>query len=194
LATEPHPIDVTLFTADGIGEIQLLAGSGRITELLNAPAPVRMRARPDEERPSEPPWIDLDETQRDEILALAPPPRDTNPLQRLHRPAQEVSVRIGPYLITGEVHVPAGAEATGFLMRHRPHFTPLTRARIAQAGQPDKTVPVVIINLRVVEELTNKSLGAAHEPESAGVEPVAPAEPMASAEPMTAERPPGATD
>lgn len=194
LATEPHPIDVTLFTTDGIGEIQLLAGGGRITELLNAPDPVRVRAKPDEERSSEPPWIDLDETQRDEILALAPPPRDTNPLQRLHRPAQEVSVRIGPYHITGEVHVPAGAEATGFLMRHRPHFTPLTRARIAQAGEPDVTVPVVIINLRVVEELTNKSLSAAQQPESAGIEPVAPAEPMVPVEPTRAEGPPGATD
>jgi hypothetical protein len=158
LANEPRPIDVTLFTRDGIGDIQVLAGSGRITDVLNGAEPVRVRAKPDAEEPGEGPWIDLDIEQRDEILALAPPPMGTNPLLRLHRPSQEVSVRIGPYLVTGEAHVPAGSEATGFLMRHRPHFIPLTRAKVSQADEQDVSVPVAIVNLWVAESLTNASL------------------------------------
>jgi hypothetical protein len=178
LMTEPHPIDVTLFTADGVGHIQVLAGNGRITELLNAPEPVRVRAKPEPGDADERPWIDVDEAGRDEILAMVPPPRDTNPLQRLHRPAQQVSVRIGPYLITGEAHVPAGSEATGFLMRHQPHFSPLTRARISQPGEPDTTYQVVIVNLRVAEELTNKSLTTPQAAEVPSAEPMAAREPM----------------
>jgi hypothetical protein len=200
LAATPHPIDVTLFTADGVGDIQVLAGSGRITELLNAKEPIRVRARPEESEPGERPWIDLDEEQRNEILALVPPPRETNPLQRLHRPAQQVSMRIGPYFITGEAHVPAGAEATGFLMRHQPHFTPLTRARITQAGEPDVSVPVVIVNLRAVDELTNKSQSTPEslEPESdermAPPDPIAAHEPIPPSDPMTTEAPPAPVD
>jgi hypothetical protein len=178
LTTEPHPIEVTLYTADGVGDIQVLTGNGRITELLNAPEPVHVRAKPEPGDADERPWIDVDEAGRDEILAMVPPPRDTNPLQRLHRPAQQVSVRIGPYLITGEAHVPAGAEATGFLMRHRPHFTPLTRARISQPGEPDVTYQVVIVNLRIAEELTNKSLATPQADEVQTTEPMMATEPM----------------
>jgi len=178
LTTEPHPIDVTLFTADGVGDVQVLAGNGRITELLNAPEPLRLRAKPEEGDAEDQPWIDVDEAGRDEILAMVPPPRDTNPLQRLHRPAQQVSVCIGPYTIVGEAHVPAGSEAIGFLTRHRPHFTPLTRARITQAGEPGVTYQVVIVNLRAAEELTNKSVTAPQAAEAPSPERVAPREPM----------------
>lgn len=184
LANEPHPIDVTMFAADGVADVQILAGNGRITELLNGPEPLRIRARPEPTEPDEPPWIDVDEEGRDEILAMVPPPRDTNPLQRLHRPAQQVTVRIGPYSISGEAHVPAGSEATGFLMRHRPHFTPLTRARISQPGERDVTYQVVIVNLRAAEELTNKSQSTPDGDAAPG--PMTPVEPMAPEDPAAA--------
>ena len=187
LTTEPHPIDVILFTGDGVGDIQVLAGNVRMTELLNAAEPLRLRARPEAGETEERPWIDVDEAGRDEILAMVPPPRDTNPLQRLHRPAQQVSVRIGPYTITGEAHVPAGSEAVGFLMRHRPHFAPLTRARISKAGEPDATYQVVIVNIRVAEEVTNKSLATPQSVEMPPLEAITAAEPMTATEPMVPE-------
>jgi hypothetical protein len=155
LSVEVRPVDVQLFTSDGVGDVQVLAGSGRVTELLNSAEPMRIRSRHEAPDAAQLEWVDVDVEGRDEILAVIPPPRDTNPLQRLHRPAQEVEMRVGPYLVTGEAHVPAGSEATGFLMRHRPHFVPLTNARISEPGVPDVKAPVVIVNLWMAESLTD---------------------------------------
>jgi hypothetical protein len=160
LNVEPRPITVTLFTADGVGQVQMLAGSGRFTELLNGAEPIRVRAMPDPEQGTEPAWVEVDMEQRNEILAVAPPPQDTNPLLRLHRPMQEVNIRIGPYLITGQAHVPAGSEAIGFLMRHRPHFTPLTRATVRENDEEDVKAAVLIVNLLAADGLTSASLDA----------------------------------
>jgi len=150
----------------------MLAGKGRFTELLNGQDPIQVRALPDGEG-DEGEWVDVNMEERDEILAVAPPPQDTNPLLRLHRPAQAVNIRIGPYLFIGEAHVPAGSEAVGFLMRHRPHFIPLTRARIRQDGEADVTPAVVIVNLWMADALTNASL-AMPEHEEASETPEAP--------------------
>jgi hypothetical protein len=187
LTVQLHPLDIELFTSDGIGDVQLLAGSGRITELLNGPEPMRIRSRPEEPGGPEADWIEVDVEQRDEILAVIPPPRDTNPLQRLHRPAQEVSLRVGPYTIIGEAHVPAGSEATGFLMRHRPHFVPLTHARISQTNTPDVKAQVVIVNLWAAESLTMTApADVVAEPSDAPApEASAPDAPMPEAAPET---------
>ena len=189
---EPRPITVTLFTTDGVGEVQMLAGSGRFTELLNGQEPVRVRAMPDPEEQGEPEWVDVDMGQRDEILAVAPPPQDTNPLLRLHRPVQEVNVRIGPYLVTGQVHAPAGSEAIGFLMRHRPHFTPLTRATIRRPDEADVRVAVLIINLHMADGLTSASLdrpGQAQPPEAVEPADVADASSATNAEETSTPEP-----
>ena len=176
LTIEQHPIDVRLYTADGSGDVQVLAGSGRITELLNSSEPIQLRADPSASDGGETAWIEVDVPGRDEILLVVPPPRDANPLQRLHRPAQDISMRIGPYLVTGEAHVPPGAEAVGFLQRHRPHFVPLTRARIHSPWEPEQTVSVAIVNLWMAEAISAASLA---EPEgSPQPAPAAPEEGM----------------
>jgi hypothetical protein len=161
---DPHAVDVRLFTIEGTGDVQLLAGGARVTDLLNAAEPVMLRAPRDADAMVGNSWVEVDEDERDEILAVLPPPRATDPQKRLHRLPQEVSIRVGPYVVTGQAHVPAGAEATGFLLRHRPHFVPLTKAKIRQAGQPDVSVPISIVNLRVADSLSSASLDAPDAP------------------------------
>ena len=155
---DPHAVDVRLFTVDGTGDVQLLAGPERVTDLLNAAEPVRLRSPRDADAMVGNSWVEVDEEERDEILAVVPPARTTDPQKRLHRLPQEVSMRVGSYVVSGEAHVPAGAEATGFLLRHRPHFVPLTKATIRGAGLHDVTVPVAIVNLRVADSLSSTSL------------------------------------
>jgi hypothetical protein len=155
---DPHAVEVRVLTIEGPADLQLLAGSDRVTDVLNGAGPVRLRA------PREPAamvgnsWVEVDDEERDEILALLPPPRATDPQKRLHRLPQRVSMRVGGYVVTGDAHVPACAEATGFLLRHWPHFVPLTHATIRHAGESEVTVPVAIVNLRVAEALTSAPL------------------------------------
>ena len=155
---DPHAADVRLFTTDGTADVQLLAGPERVTDLLNATEPIRLRAPRESDAMVGNSWVEVDEEERDEILAVVPPDRTTDPQKRLHRLPQEVSMRVGSYVVSGEAHVPAGAEATGFLLRHRPHFVPLTKATIRGAGLHDVSVPVAIVNLRVADALSSTSL------------------------------------
>jgi hypothetical protein len=161
LAVPLHPISVRLFTADGADDVQLEAGSHRITDLLNAPEPLRLRAAPERDGDPEAEWVEVSQEDRDEILIIVPPPRDTNPLQRLHRPGQQVVVVIGPYVIAGEAHVPPGSDATGFLQRHRPHFVALTRAQIREGDGQDLSVPVAIVNLQMADGVRDADAEAA---------------------------------
>lgn len=155
---DPHAVDIQLFTTDGRGDVQLLAGPERVTDLLNGVAPVRLRSPREAEAMVGNSWVEVDEEERDEILAVVPPARTTDPQKRLHRLPQQVSMLVGSYVVSGDAHVPPGAEATGFLLRHRPHFVPLTKATIRRAGQPEMSVPVAIVNLRVADALRSTSI------------------------------------
>jgi len=161
---DPHAVDVQLFTTDGTGDVQLLAGPERVTDLLNATEPIRLRTPRDADAMVGNSWVEVDEEERDEILAVIPPARITDPQKRLHRLPQQVSMRVGGYVFSGDAHVPAGAEVTGFLLRHRPHFVPLTKASIRSAGQPEATVPVAIVNFRVADGLSSSSLDTPEAP------------------------------
>ena len=164
LTVPPHPIGVRLFTADGSGDVEIESGTHRITDVLNAPEPLHIRSAPEKDGEARGAWVEVDVDDRDEIMVVVPPPQDTNPLQRLHRPGQEVSMRIGPYVVSGEAHVPPGSDATGFMLRHRPHFIALTRAVIQQSGEPDISIPVAIVNLRIADSLRDADDAEAGEP------------------------------
>jgi hypothetical protein len=155
---DPHAVDVLLLTAEGRGDVQLLAGRDRVTDVLNGAEPVRLRAPREADAMVGNSWLEVDEDDRDEILAVIPPPRTTDPQKRLHRLPRQVFMRVGSFVVSGDAHVPAGTEATGFLLRHAPHFVPLTKATIRTAGQPEVSVPVAIVNLRVADALSSASL------------------------------------
>jgi hypothetical protein len=154
-----------VLTVDGSAEAEILAGSGRVSDVMNSPEPLLVRAPAAPYEQISASWIEIDEEERNEIVAVLPPPRDTDPRKRLHRQPQEVRLRIGPYVISGEAHVPFGAEATGFLLRHRPHFVPLTHATIRQDGQPEIAAPVAIVNLRAADALRTAALDPEPAPE-----------------------------
>jgi hypothetical protein len=74
-------------------------------------------------------------------------------------------MRVGSYVVSGDAHVPAGAEATGFLLRHRPHFVALTKATIRSAEQPEEKLPVVIVNLRIADALRSTAVDTPSPPQ-----------------------------
>ena len=90
----------------------------------------------------------------DALLVVIPPEQISDPKMRLHRPRQQVRVKVGPYVVDGAAHVPAGSQATSFLVPQRHHFVPLTEATIQQEQRSgDYRVDVAIVNLRMAESL-----------------------------------------
>jgi hypothetical protein len=89
-----------------------------------------------------------------DALLVVPPPQGTDPTKRLHRPRQPIDLAIGPFLVSGMVHVPAGAQAAGFLSRQSARFAPVTRATIRADGQEEVEwyADVVLVNLGRTEE------------------------------------------
>ena len=69
-----------------------------------------------------------------EVLLLVPPHESGDPQRHLHRPGRALRVVIGPYEVTGDAHVPPGAQPTGFLLRVRPRWVALTNATIQSQG------------------------------------------------------------
>jgi hypothetical protein len=149
---------VRVLTAEGSADAEILAGEQRISDVLNSPEPLLVRAPAAPYEQISASWIEVDEEERDEIVAVLPPDRACDPQKRLHRQPQEICLRIGQYVISGRAHVPFGAEATGFLIRHSPHFVPLTHATIRHGPDLELQAPVAIVNLRAADALTSASL------------------------------------
>jgi hypothetical protein len=145
------------------GEHRTMAGvdlsHGRLTDLINREAVipiVLLRDPPDDpaqliELRPEMEWTPYPVAQ---ALLVIPPPQPTDPAKRLHRPRQPIDLAIGPFLISGMVHVPAGAQASGFLFRQTARFAPVTRATIRAQGLPDaeQYAEVVLVNIGRTEE------------------------------------------
>jgi hypothetical protein len=103
-------------------------------------------------------WRDLD---IDEVLLAFPPPQATDPRRRLHRPPQLIELRIGPFEVSGSVHVPPGAQAAGFLFRKGARFEPVTRAVVRDTRFElfEQRSDVVLVNLRRVDVLRDLGVG-----------------------------------
>lgn len=95
-----------------------------------------------------------------DALVILPPPQATDPLRRLHRPRQPVEAVIGPFVVTGMVHVPPGAQAAGFLLRQNLRFAPVTRATVRDSGFDgfEQRAEVVLINMRRLETMRDIGL------------------------------------
>jgi hypothetical protein len=121
-SVEPEPasvdVAVTLWTASGSRQVEaVIPADTRLSDLLNDPSAGAMFDVP-----------------MDEILIVVPPEQPTDPTRRLHRPAQLVHLSVGPYEVSGSAHVPAGADAIAFLLRHGQRFVALRRATIEPVG------------------------------------------------------------
>ena len=95
-----------------------------------------------------------------DALLILPPPQQTDPLRRLHRPRQPVEAVIGPFSVSGMVHVPPGAQAAGFLLRQNLRFAPVTRATVRDSGIDgfEQHADVVLVNMRRVETMRDTGL------------------------------------
>jgi len=93
-------------------------------------------------------------------LLILPPPQPTDPNRRLHRPRQPVEIVIGPFLVSGMVHVPPGAQAAGFLLRQNARFVAVTRAAVrdSQLESFEQRADVVLVNMRMIETIRDVGL------------------------------------
>ena len=146
--------------------------TGRLTDQVNSEESVRVvaldvapedRSQPVEMRPDQE-WADLVVM---EALLVFPPPQLTDSHRRLHRPKQPIDIEIGPFEISGFVHVPPGAQAAGFLFRQNTRFAPVTRASVRDTGLPgfEQRAEVVLVNLRRVKTIRDVSVREPDEPE-----------------------------
>lgn len=145
---------VEMWTADHHITVGVDLGGGRLSDLLNSGPIVRV-VRFDPAPPegtdsielgADHEWRDLDV---EGVLLAFPPPQATDPRRRLHRPRQLIEFQVGPYDVSGTVHIPPGAQAAGFLQRQGGRFEPVTRAAIRdrRADLYEHRVDVVLVNL-----------------------------------------------
>lgn len=133
---------------------------GRLTDLINRQdiLPVVLLDEEPEDRSQA---IGMDANQQWthflvwDALLIVPPPQPTDPSRRLHRPRQRVEIVIGPFVVSGMVHVPAGAQAAGFLLRQNLRFVPITRAVVRNTGLDgfEQRAGVVLVNMRRMDTI-----------------------------------------
>jgi hypothetical protein len=165
---------VELWTAEGRRTVAIDPGGSRVTDLLNGDPILKavvIDAAHDNSPASLVPgaqhaWRDLD---IDEVLLAFPPPQPTDPRRRLHRPPQLIELRIGPFEVSGSVHVPPGAQAAGFLFRKGGRFEPVTRAVVRDTRFElfEQRADVVLVNLRRVDVLRDLGVGEGAQVEAA---------------------------
>jgi hypothetical protein len=166
LASDLAPIE--LYTADTRIVGWIAANGRRVTDLLNedgelrlwrpSPGPIDTAATqngptssdtPAAPSPADPEaageWQSLP-TER-VILAMPPEWRASRQL-RLHRKLRRVAVTAGPFQVTGNLHLPPGAEAGPEYLHRAARFLPLTESYILHNGEPpfEHVVSVVIVS------------------------------------------------
>jgi hypothetical protein len=96
----------------------------------------------------------------EDALLILPPPQVSDPSRRLHRPRQPVEIVIGPFVVSGTVHIPPGAQAAGFLFRQNARFAAVTRAAVRDSGREgfEQRAEVVLVNMRRIETIRDVGL------------------------------------
>ena len=160
---------VEFWTAEQRLTVGMDLSQGRLTDILNRNDAVRVAmldmVPDDASQPisvgPETNWIDLPVEQ---ALLVFPPPQETDPHRRLHRPRQPIEITIGTFEVSASAHIPPGAQAAGFLLRQASHFIPVTRAvvRDTQLGGFEQHANVLLVNLRKVATIRDSGL-AEHE-------------------------------
>ena len=136
--TPAGQIEIEILTEVSGCTVLVEVGPDRLTDVLN-------RAEPGARWTSDPTAPDLDE-----ILVAFPPPQESDAQRRLHRPRQPLKLCVGSYEVSGQVHVPPGTQASGYLNRVNPHFLPLTDVvvRRPDTERLERRARVAIVNFR----------------------------------------------
>lgn len=137
----------------------------RLTDLLNRgePLSVVLLDGPPEDQSQRIPahpgqaWSRL---EAGSSLLVLPPPQPSNPGRHLHRPRQPVEIHIGPFVVSGMVHVPPGSQAAAFLLRQNARFAAVTNAAIRDGGLPgfEQRADVVLVNMRRIDAIQDVGL------------------------------------
>jgi hypothetical protein len=168
LSLAPDLAPIELYTADARIVGWVAAGGLRVTDLLNnhdelrlwrpAPGPIDATDVPDDRLPhpgdQNGEWQSLSAAAV--LLAMPPEWRSSRQL-RLHRRLRRVAISIGPFNVTGNLHLHPGVEPGPHLLARGPSFMPLTDAYLLHDGEPpfEHVVSVVILNTRHVTSLVS---------------------------------------
>lgn len=175
LAADLAPIELYTAASRVVGWVA--AGGRRVTDLLNeqdelrlwrpAPGPLEAVAAIDDAtmpvpRPKRTPDVEAERGEWHSIPAalvlLAMPPEWRSSRQlRLHRRLRRVAMTVGPFSVTGNLHLQPGVEPGPHLLVRGQAFLPLTDAYLLHAGDPpfEHVVSVVIVNTRHTTSLTS---------------------------------------
>ena len=164
LAVAPELAPIELYTADSRIVGWIAPHGQRVTDLLSSqdelrlwrPSPGRLDDMSVANANGKVPgdngeWESLPTAQV--ILAMPPEWRASRQL-RLHRRLRRAAVVAGPFSVTGNVHLPPGAEVGLHVVRSQ-SFVPLTDAYILHSGEPpfEHVVSVVIVNSAHVAQM-----------------------------------------
>lgn len=154
----PDLAPIELYTADSRIVGWVAPGGRRVTDLLNerdelrlwhpSPGPIdepgpRAKIAPDAEG-------DWDTISAAQVLLAMPPEWRSSRQLRLHRRLRRVALTVGPFTVTGNLHLHPGVEPGHHLLGSGNAFLPLTDAYLLHAGEPpfEHVVSVVIVNTR----------------------------------------------
>jgi hypothetical protein len=150
---------VELYTAEGRVIAQIATQGERMSDILNRGGSIRLY-RPSFSpylegglREDVPWWIAMDVERVD--LAI-PPVHVSPPHLRRHMRQRRVEVHVGPFIVTGNAHVPPTAfEVAAYVHRLRLHFLPLTSVAISHRQEPrfDRDADVVLINADAIQAI-----------------------------------------
>jgi hypothetical protein len=156
VALAPDLAPIELYTADSRVVGWIAAGGQRVTDLLNDQAELRLwRPSPgttgETETPPEPSDVESGEWQTlatERVLLAMPPEWRASRQLRLHRRLRRVALTVGPFSVTGNVHLHPGVEPGPHLLQRGQRFLPLTDAYLLHRDDPpfEHVVSVVIVN------------------------------------------------
>jgi hypothetical protein len=169
VALAPDLAPIELYTADTRIVGWIAANGRRVTDLLNAepelrlwrPSPGPIEAPSTPQSPTARPPADPEHSGEwqslatDQVILAMPPEWRASRQLRLHRKLRRVALLAGPFSVTGNLHLPVGAEPGQEYLVRAPHFLPLTDAYILHSGEPpfEHVVSVVIVNTAHVAQL-----------------------------------------
>jgi len=160
-------LPIELYTVSGHQLGWMGPVTGRTSDQLNGTDPLRVAelheangdTHADREVIDEDHGLNWSEPERDELLFVVPPPLlAPNRHLRLHRRLEEISLDVGPFTITGLVHIRPGSEVGDFIFHSNRRFLPLTRVEVRQDDEPNwwRSFGVVIVNTSCLTWLSGR--------------------------------------
>ena len=166
----PDPFELSvidLVTGSGRLMAWIVSNGRRTSDWLNEGDKLRVRGSQrielaDTQAVPPPTPIDSEEEEIDaaDVIFVIPPPLPANRHLRLHRRRVHVELQLKGFVISGQAHVRPGAEVGRHILHSGRRFVPLTDVELVSTGEPafSWTLPVVIVNAAMVEEIRGIAL------------------------------------